>query len=158
MSKLIPLHGKHGEGKFAIVDYGAYDVVSRVKWRVTSHGYVSTATNDAKTIYLHRVIVGATCKEIVDHIDANKLNNTSANLFKGDKSLNMLNPNNQRPNRKHTSQYKGVYRKPDEKKWRSQIKIGGKHFYLGYFEKESDAGAAYINAKTAYLRGIGYVS
>ena len=62
MASLIKLVGKHGKGKFAIVD----DDMTHLKkyiWRVTPAGYVYRAVYDKRTqnntsIYLHREIMG----------------------------------------------------------------------------------------------------
>lgn len=48
MAKLIPLHGKHGKGKFAIVDDEDYGWLSEYRWYCTrpawGDGYAQTDT------------------------------------------------------------------------------------------------------------------
>ena len=59
---------------------------------------------------------------------------------------------NRRPKRNTTSQYKGVSKVATTKakaKWKAQIKGGGNHIYLGYFEEEKWAAMVYDAA--AYL-------
>jgi hypothetical protein len=52
-----------------------------------------------------------------------------------------------------SSRYKGVYWVKDRMKWKSEIKVGEKKIFLGYFEIEKEAYDAFCNAHLQY-RGV----
>lgn len=84
----IPLHGKHGTGKFTLVD-DDYDgeYFSQYKWFLMPNGYVGRPVlsgereNNNSWVYLHHEVCKVSKeKPWRDHIDRNKLNNRSCNL------------------------------------------------------------------------------
>lgn len=85
----IPLHGKYGRGKVALVD-GDYDgeYLAGFDWRVTPKGYVyrsERVMRGSRTvqgiIYMHHMVHGqGNGDRWVEHIDGDKLNNRSCNL------------------------------------------------------------------------------
>lgn len=85
----IPLYGKYGKGKYALVD-GDYDgeYFSQYKWYLSATGYPirvkNVSKNGNRVVYLHHEVLrcnNAKVGHIVrDHIDGNKLNNRSCNL------------------------------------------------------------------------------
>jgi HNH endonuclease len=76
------------QGKFAIIDEADFELVSQYKWhfglrRTTygARGYARARTkDDRRGLTMHRLILGATDGQIVDHRDGDGLNNTRANL------------------------------------------------------------------------------
>ena len=78
-------------------------------------------------------------KIVVDHIDANKLNNKLYNLQL------ITNRENLSKDRKGTSKYTGVYLAKGQYKWRARISINGKPKHLGCFFNEKEAAQAYQN-------------
>ncbi len=96
-------------------------------------------TNKAE--YLHRWLFGLTKgdKQVVDHIDRNKLNCCMSNLRLVSISENMQNRS--KTASKTTSIYKGVCL--DGGKWRAKIKKDGKTIHLGLFDTEKEAAEAY---------------
>lgn len=140
--KTIRLHGKHGEGKFAIVDDDDYLRVGKFRWRV-ANGYVVRAPNNQR---LHWDIMRS---KGIDHHDGNKLDNRKKNLRKASKSENGQNRGLQSNNR---SGFKGVYWNSLERKWVGQIKCGGKKIHLGYFDSVVKAAIVYNIAAKKYHR------
>lgn len=72
----------------------------------------------------------------LDHIDGNRSNNTHTNLREVDKSTNM-----------HNQSCKGYTWSARYKRWEAQIRVAGRQHFLGYFDTEEEARAAYVAAK-----------
>jgi hypothetical protein len=81
---------------------------------------------------------------LVDHDDTDKKNNAWKNLRLATHSQNSGNAHKKKTAR--TSRFKGVNWSSDRSKWSAFIKVGGKSIYLGSFEVEEDAYAAYASA------------
>jgi hypothetical protein len=75
----------------------------------------------------------------VDHIDRIRNNNNINNLRIVTNSQNMFNIN-----------AKGVYKHSQANGWFATICINYKKIYLGYFDTEEEAHAAYIEAKAKH--------
>ncbi len=129
--KQIPLYKREGNGRwgtdifsgrYATVDDEDYDMlieISRV-WRPHSDGYAY-----AKTLLMHRVILGLTDSKIhTDHKDHDRLNNIKENLVACSQAENNRN-----------LPFKGYGKYKD--KWRAWSRYDGKH--LGLFETEAAA-------------------
>lgn len=78
--------------------------------------------------------------ELVDHIDCDPSNNRWDNLREANKSQNAAN-SRQRTGVK--SKRKGAFFHKRTRKWRSQIGINGKQIFIGTFNSEESAWAAY---------------
>ena len=133
--KQIPL-GK--SGKFALVDDADFDWLSQLKWRDSCNGYASSGV---KSIKMHRLIMQTPKGMHTDHIDGNGLNNQRSNLRICTQSQNGMNRGAQINS---TSGNKGVFKRG--KRWKSQIKVGKKIKYLGYFASKTEAAIAYNKA------------
>lgn len=165
------------KGKFAQVDDEDYEWLNQYKWvtiTAPTTNYASSSLNAYGTKFLrnrefprkklqrlamHRILLGASAWQLVDHIDGNGLNNQKSNLRLATIQQNTRNRKN---NRNSMSKYKGVtlyrgvnrYRlKSGELKvyeprhrWGAKIIINGIQTHLGVFEKEDDAAIAYNNA------------
>lgn len=145
MFKLIPLT----KGQSAIVDDGDFEWLSQWKWyaQPNSHGGFYANRHDAgRLVAMHRLVNDTPDGFVTDHIDGNGLNNRRANLRTATQLQNMMNRHGKRGG---TSVYKGVWADPNprnRKLWRSAIRLNGKLKYLGRFETEEDAAAAYARA------------
>ena len=86
----------------------------------------------------------------IDHIDGNPSNNAIANLRLATSSQQKQNKRVQSNNR---SGLKGAFYHACRKgkKWRSQIKVGDKLIFLGYFHTPEEAHAAYCEAAREYF-------
>jgi hypothetical protein len=90
-------------------------------------------------IYMHGLTIGGA---EIDHIDGNPSNNAIANLRLATSSEQKRNKKVQSNNR---CGLKGAFYhacRPG-KKWRSQIKVGDRLIFLGYFNTAEEAHAAY---------------
>lgn len=93
-------------------------------------------------IYVHGMTIGGA---EIDHIDGNPSNNAIANLRLATSSQQKQNRRVQSNNR---SGLKGAYYHACHKgkKWRSQIKVGNRLIFLGYFHTPEEAHEAYCQA------------
>jgi hypothetical protein len=99
---------------------------------------------------IHRLIMNPSGKQMVDHIDGNRLDNRKKNLricYSHENSWNRATYTFEK-----TSKYKGVCLNQTRKKWVAGITCKGVHYHLGYFDNEEDAARAY-NGKAIELQG-----
>lgn len=118
----------------------------------THQGYLSGMVFGVP-LRAHRVIwaiqTGAWPAEMVDHADGQPGNNKWVNLRAATRRENARNAKKGTHN---TSGIKGVSWRKDEKKWRAQIRFGGRTVDLGRFESIDAAARAYAEA-SAQLHG-----
>ena len=118
---------------------------NKVTWGVKA-GNLHKATGyyqvmfDRKTYKLHNVVWNWHFGEIpegktVDHIDGDKSNNQINNLRLATARQQQLNRNQ-----------KGYYWNKKHKKWKARHKKNGRRVFLGLFNTEEEARAAYLNA------------
>lgn len=107
-------------------------------WHITPKGYVETTTS-RKTIGMHRIVMSATSKFEVDHINHNTLDNRDANLRLCNRSQNVANIRA----RNSESGYKGVSLNKESEFWHARISEKGTTLKLGVFETPEEAAWAY---------------
>lgn len=152
---LIPLTNKLG----IVIDYATVDrrdavILNSYRWRRSSNGYAVRTTrpwhSDKVIFHMHRVIMGLPNREnggpIVDHKNANKLDNRRSNLRICNRSQNMANNKLRSDN---TSGHKGVYYDKKSGNWRSMVAFKGNIKWLGFFRNKSGAIRARKAAFTA---------
>ena len=135
-------------GAVSIVDDDLYEVLSSYHWSFSgggSHGGYAYAKGGK---YMHRLVIGATKDQIVDHKNGNTLDNRRENLRV---CTQQENRRNSRKMKTAASPYKGVMRVKNREAWRAIIKVGGKPTYLGYFKQEVDAARAYNEAAKKFF-------
>jgi len=118
--------------------------IKKIKPRKDRGGYLAVGllkNGKQKTFSVHRLLYSAFVGDIpdkmfIDHIDRDKLNNKLSNLRL---VTNQQNQFNRDP--------RGYYWDKGAKKWRAYIKLNGKLIYLGNFDTEAEARAAYLQAK-----------
>lgn len=144
MKKIYVRHGANAVSVSFIDEENEHLFTSR-KWHVDSSGYVASRNN--KNVYerIHRIIVGASKGQVVDHIDGNKLNNTKSNLRICSNAQNLANRG---PNKNNSSGKKGVYFCKRSKKWIAQIGFDNKRITVGSFSDLNEAAEAYEAAAT----------
>lgn len=153
--KLIALsqQGKH-KGKFFVqVDDEDFNFLNQWKWYANKFKHTCyvrrvVRVNGRKSqIIMHRVILNAKDKQIIDHIDGNGLNNQKSNLRFCTQSQNSANKRAW-----GISKYLGVSLRRDVHKnyvytkWRAYIDIDGRQKNLGLFNSEIDAALIYNEA------------
>lgn len=144
---------KTNKGIEFIIDSEDYDVIKNHTWYRSKIGYIVSDIfinkNKNNQIRLHRLIMNADNKMLIDHIDGNKLDNRKCNLRLATKQENARNSKIPKSN---TSQYKNVSFRKDRNKWRSYINISGKQISLGHFETKEEAAIAYNNAAIFHFK------
>jgi len=112
------------------------------------HGYLRI-TVDGDSYYAHRLawiyVYGDDPDKQIDHINGNRSDNSIANLRHVSPSENQFNRHGAQANSK--SGMIGVSWHKKASKWQAHIKAKGKRLYLGLYESEEDASAAYQSAK-----------
>lgn len=128
----------------AIVDDDIYEHTKDRAWRLikVSNGavYVGWKTHrNGKdvTVYLHRFVM-ASPKAMVDHINGDIYDCQRRNLRIVTNSQNQMNSKG----RLHSSVHKNVYWNKKLQKWKAQITVDGRSFFLGYFDEERHAAYA----------------
>lgn len=116
-------------------------------WYLSTVGYPVILAGRGKTIYLHRLIMGAPKGKQVDHINGDKLDNRKSNLRICDQKQNVRNKRVV----KSKSGHLGVYWSNQNKKWNAQIGLDGKSTSLGFFDDINDAIKARQKAEKAYF-------
>ena len=141
----VRLHGSSDE--YTKVD-STESWVNDHKWYLSGRGYAQ-ASIGGKTKNLHRLITKCPQNLVVDHINHDKLDNTSSNLRICTKQQNHFNSVTASNNK---TGYKGVHWYSCKSRYRAQIKHDGKRIYIGLFKTAAEAGAAY-NKKALELFG-----
>lgn len=131
-------------GRNALVDAADYEWLSRYSWQVSpgaTTDYAKRTDNETgATILMHREILGVEPGVMVDHISGSGLDNRRQNLRA---CTSLENSRNSRPYRFGTSRFKGVSWHRATSMWQAHIRLNGKGIYLGRFDDEVAAAAAY---------------
>ncbi len=138
--KRIPLSGKHGAGRYALVDDEDYERVSQHRWHVQAPNgldkpYAATWISK-RLVYMHGFIMGQLG---VDHRNRQTLDNQKHNLRES-------TPSKQGANRRSWSKsgFKGVTRNGNG--WAARIVVLRQPRYLGTFGTAEEAAHAYDDA------------
>lgn len=130
-------------------------------WRFDRDGYARTTINLGPqgpiTKHAHRIVVERkfgkgpdwSKREVVDHINGNKLDNRRENL-----RIVSIRENTVAGLRMRSDKIKNCTFHKQCKKWQAQVTRYGKTIYLGLFESESkalQASASYIKKEGVYL-------
>ena len=131
-----------------IIDDEDYPIVKAYKWyKYASCRYVAAHVNN-KTIKIHRLVMGVSDGQSVDHINGDRMDNRKSNLRICSHASNMKN---RKPNKDGASNYKGVVVLPNGR-FRAKINSDGVRYNLGVYPTERDAVVAY-NAAAKVLHG-----
>ena len=106
-------------------------------WRIDSKGYVVANSKDGtnKTIRLHRVLMDADSKTLIDHKNWDKTDNRKHNLRIASKSQNNINIKRKSNN---TSGYPGITLNK-RGHYVARISVDGVRYYLGTYENFKEA-------------------
>lgn len=150
-------------GSQALVDDDLYDRLNEFSWCLGNRGYPQTRLKceHGRTMrMLHQVVIclfyniDCLCDTTyaehgfnIDHINHDRLDARIENL----RYLSAeRNKQRQQKQTKHSSQYRGVSWDKATGKWMARIQIDGKPLYLGLFDTEDAASAAYNNYITLH--------
>jgi hypothetical protein len=131
------------QGQVALIDDEDWDLVKGYKWfafKMCNTYYAATSQHGGKrprTLFMHRLIMGANYEQRVDHRNRNGWDNRKDNLRFSSVSENAMN----KVSSKGNSMYKGVCW--DRGKWKASIAINGVNFHIGRFNSEEVAARAY---------------
>jgi hypothetical protein len=147
--KQIPLTGKYGKGKFALIDDADFELVSRYKWHARKDirdGTLRAAAHpkmNQPPIMLSNLIMGNIPGKIVDHWNHNTLDNQRGNLRHATQRENVANAR-----RKNVSTgFRGVRNvKGRPNSFHAFICDHGVQEYLGTHHSKGDAARAYDSA------------
>jgi len=138
----LPLINSSG----VVVAYSKLDIEFKLLlkqiWYLRRDGYAMR-----NHILLHRYIIGAVDRQLVDHVNGDKLDNRKSNLRLCTHSENLSNRGIQSNN---TSGYKGVTWHKSRNKWRAFIIKDRLNIHLGYYTNEREAAIAYNKAALHY--------
>lgn len=159
--KKVPLYGKDGIGRFAVVDDEDYDKVKGFHWIIGNTGrpyavlWRKKINNKwkQKNVSMHRYIFQVPNDKQVDHINCNVLDNRKKNLRIATHQQNQFN----RPAR-GASGRKGVTWHKGANKWMAQIEKNGKPYYLGLFTDIEMAAQAYNQTAIELFGEFAHVS
>jgi hypothetical protein len=114
----------------------------RHKWAIVrpdgSKPYVA-AWISGRTVYLHRLVLGAEKGQEVDHIDGDGLNNSRANLRLATRQQNCVNRQSYKPK----SGFRGVYEQPQGGSWQVKLTVNRKHIRGGSYKTPEEAARVY---------------
>ena len=142
-------------GGTAQVDEADFKWLSEHKWMRTSKGYARTRIRGVY-VFMHRLLTDACGREMIDHINRDRLDNRRENLRFVDYRLNAVNRG--RVAAKKLSQFKGVYWNAG--KYEVKIKKDGKSMHVGRYACEREAARAYndaarrLHGETAYQNEV----
>lgn len=117
--------------------------IGRIWYAIRRVGTSAPGKNECKTILMHREILGATERSLVDHANRDGLDNRRANLRLANRSENAANMVAHRDNR---SGFKGVFWNTSKGKWEPRIYVRGKAIWLGRYSDKEEAARVYDDA------------
>lgn len=126
------------KNRVTMTDVRDKELLEQRAWTL-SDGYAVAAG----AVKLHRLIIGASPGQIVDHINGDRLDNRRANLRFCTWGQNLQNKRKTGRGRAPLSPYKGVTYFSAQNKWAARITSDRKRVFLGYFDNDEDAAKAY---------------
>ena len=140
--KLLPLAGRSGHNRFALVDEDVYTWAISFRWYVNQRGYIHRnrrrAENElSQTVRLHNLILPPEVGQVVDHINRDPLDNRRVNLRLVSPAQNAMN----RGVREGSSRFRGV--SGHSGRWQSKLRIDNHELRLGRYSSERDAARVY---------------
>lgn len=155
-------------GQIAIVDPEDFDRLNCWRWHLNSEAKpryrypvrrIWRPTESSLSITMSRAILGLEGKTaLVLYKNRNGLDNRRENLVVASRHQvqGYCRKIASRAGRFPTSRFKGVYLHRLSGKWCAAIKIDGKTNFLGYFEAEEEAAAAYERAASDYFGAFAF--
>lgn len=139
---------KLNDTEYMLCDIEDWESLKKHHWYVNSMGYAAGGTSSGGVFLFHKKVTNTT-REIVDHINMNKLDNRKRNLRIADKKINSINRKLQ-PN--NTTGYKGVYRNKKDNTWYARVTVNGETIHLGTFKTKKEAISARRDGEQKYYK------
>lgn len=139
-------------GRVAIVDAEDYEMLSQFNWCVNGGYAYNTACGP-----MHRFLLAPPSGAMVDHMNGDKLDNRRSNLRICSNSQNQAN----RQVFRGVSPFKGVVwqkRKNNTGAWKAQLVVRGEIKYLGVFDTDVEAAAAYNAAAIDHFGDFAFLN
>lgn len=149
--KEIKIVNKKHTNIITLVDDKDYENLNQYNW-IMRCGYVARVFYSGKkqrTLLMHRIIMNAGEKELIDHVNQNPLDNRKKNLRFCSRSTNAMNCKIHKHN---TSGYKGVSYSKSLNKWRAYIVVNDKQISLGCYHSKEEAALAYNKGAIKYFK------
>jgi hypothetical protein len=121
-----------------MIDTEDYEKLAKYNWMC--HGRYARRVEKGQTIHMHRLLMNCPNGFEVDHINRNRLDNRKSNLRIVTRQQNMCNKASYAES---SSKYKGVSWHSKDRLWHAQIRVNHKINFIGAYEKEEVAAAAY---------------
>ncbi len=139
----------------ALIDEVDADVVLRLNWYLSSSGAGPWGYALAKpyidgvqpSIWMHRLILGATKGQYVDHRNHEGLDNRRFNIRLCTQSQNNANARSKRGQ----SGFRGVYRTQSGRPWVAKVQVDNKIITIGRFDDKACAALAYDDAAIRFF-------
>ena len=135
-------------GKVTFVDDEDYVYLSQWKW--CYHCGYARRREGKNTVHMHRILLNCPDGFEGDHINRNKLDNQKCNLRIVTRQQNVFNRD---AFRNSVSEYKGVTWHKGDQRWHAQIRHNNQLLFLGAFNEEKIAAAAYNFYAKKYFGG-----
>ena len=152
--KEIPLRGKHGKGKVALVDDEDYERVSVLKWRASApkQNRGTSYARSGRCSLMHRLVLGLSEDDPhVDHKNGDGLDNRRMNLRVATVSQNA---GNRPPGSNNSTGYRGVCFRRKEGTFQAQLAKQA----LGQYDTAEDAARAYDIAAREHFGEFAYIN
>jgi hypothetical protein len=135
-----------------ILDDDWAEKLKNFHFRINGRGYPDIFYDGKKTC-VHRIVMNASVRDEIDHINRNRLDCRRENLRFCTHSQNLANNG---PHKNNKLGIKGVDQIKTTMRYRASIRINYKKIHLGMFEKLRDAAEAYNNAADKYFGDFAY--
>lgn len=153
------LSGEYGvgytsKGEEFYFDLEDYDLIKDFCWYINNRQYVC-AKNNNKQILLHRVVMGYSGNDEIDHIHGkdSRHDNRKSNLRIATSSQNSMNVGLRSNN---TSGVTGVHWDKEKQKWVARITVDGERIVLGEYDDFKNAREKRLYAEKIYFGEFSY--
>jgi len=142
------------QGKFAIVDSGDCDWLSKFNWHAHERGrtWYARRAASSRTVFMHRAVLEHHGFDLssgeVDHINGDGLDNRKSNLQIVSHAENIRKSRVQKNNK---SGFRGVSWHKGDRRWQAFVEVDNIRKYLGSFKNKIDAALAYDQAAKIYF-------
>jgi len=133
-------------GGYALIDADDYPKVKHLSWNAASNGYIRHANFKKKSDYLHKMVMGASEEDYVDHINHDLKDNRKENLRICTQSQNSMN----RIETHGNTGIRGVHYVKSNGKYQASIMVAGRPMYLGQYLTIDEAAEVRKQAEIKY--------